>query len=167
MGKFVLVVLGIYILYYAGNIIYDLYIKKEKVEEPEEQVLTIDGIETEENVSNIQIDDVEEINSAQNTQEEYESDYNGDDDKSQHTQQINIETIKQKHEAENELENYTTDENKDESDTESIEIQEEPIVKKGFGKLFSPFDIKQMIQNAETKVTIADVKDGYAFYNLG
>lgn len=66
MRDFIIIVLALYILYYAGNIVYDLFIKKSKVdEEQEEQIINIEGIDTEEIVSNIKIDDVEELNTPQ------------------------------------------------------------------------------------------------------
>lgn len=66
MRDFIIIVLALYILYYAGNIVYDLFIKKSKVdEEQEEQIINIEGIDMEENVSNIKIDDVEELNTPQ------------------------------------------------------------------------------------------------------
>ena len=93
MGKFVTILIILYVLYYAGNIIYDLYIKKEKVEEVEEEVVSIDGLETQEDIKQVKIDDVENRNDVSSKEEElYEADYNGND-----THKFNMEALKRKH----------------------------------------------------------------------
>lgn len=65
MTKFVIIVVVIYVFYYAGNIIYDLYFKKTKLpnEDENKEEFSIKHI-TEDDVKNIDIDDVENIETS-------------------------------------------------------------------------------------------------------
>ena len=65
MTKIIITILAIYLFYYAGNIIYDLYFKKdnsEKKEEIEEFSLNEFAENNNDKVQDIRIDDVENIN---------------------------------------------------------------------------------------------------------
>jgi superfamily II helicase len=65
MTKIIITILAIYLFYYAGNIIYDLYFKKdnsEKKEEIEEFSLNEFAEYNNDKVQDIRIDDVENIN---------------------------------------------------------------------------------------------------------
>lgn len=165
MGRFVLIVLGVYLLYYAVNIIYDLYIKKEKVEDSEEEVITLDGIDTEENISNIEIDDVEEMNMPQNfsNEEMYATDEDTDDERTVK----DISKLKNKYQEELELDQITQGK-KTEEKVENLEIknEENSKTKKGFRKLPTPLDVQNILKQASSKIFIVGVEDGYACYNL-
>ncbi|MGA9212960.1 hypothetical protein [Kaistella sp.] len=65
MTKFAAIVIAIYFLYYVGNVIYDLFLKKEitvKNEETEEFSLMEFSEEYEDDVKDIGIEDVENLN---------------------------------------------------------------------------------------------------------
>ena len=65
MGKFTIIIIIFYILYYAGNIIYDLFLKNETVvknEETEEFSLMEFSEEHKDDVKDIGIEDVENLN---------------------------------------------------------------------------------------------------------
>lgn len=162
MGRFVLIVLGVYLLYYAVNIIYDLYIKKEKVEDSEEEVITLDGIDTEENISNIEIDDVEEMNMPQNfsNEEMYDIDEDTDDERTVK----DISKLKNKYQEELELDPITQDKKTEEN--LEIKNEENSKTKKGFRKLPTPLDVQNILKQASSKIFIVGVEDGYACYNL-
>lgn len=139
MGKFVTILIILYVLYYAGNIIYDLYIKKEKVEKVEEEVFSIDGLETQEDIKQVKIDDVENRNDVSSKEEElYEADYNGND-----TPQFNMEALKRKHEEERE-----------------IAKKENPL------KKIEPKDFQKLIHNASSKIRTEKEVDGYPIMNF-
>ncbi len=65
MGKFTIVVLALYILYYGGNIIYDLFLKKQNAVKPDdEEVFAIADIASKERpeIATVGIEDAENLN---------------------------------------------------------------------------------------------------------
>ena len=70
MTTFFQIVIIVYILYYAGNILYDLYFKKEKlpIEEEDKQEFSLSGIGQETKVTNIDFSDVEEMATSSSTE---------------------------------------------------------------------------------------------------
>ena len=70
MTIFFQIVIITYLLYYSGNIIYDLYFKKEKqaVEEEDKQEFSLSGIGQETKVINIDFSDVEEMATSSSTE---------------------------------------------------------------------------------------------------
>ncbi|MCJ8154101.1 hypothetical protein MKJ01_10055 [Chryseobacterium sp. SSA4.19] len=65
MIKIFLIILAIYLLYYAGNIVYDLFLKKDglaKQSESEEYALTAFAEENTNQIKAVSIDDVEHLN---------------------------------------------------------------------------------------------------------
>jgi hypothetical protein len=68
MNKIMISIITVYLLYYAGNMIYDLYLKKDnskKQDDTEEYSLKefVDGNADE--ITEVSIDDVENINTPQ------------------------------------------------------------------------------------------------------
>ena len=64
MGKFTLAVIALYILYYSGNIIYDLFLKKQNtVKTDDEEVLAIAEIASQEQpeIATVGIEDAENL----------------------------------------------------------------------------------------------------------
>lgn len=70
MTTFFQIVIIVYILYYAGNILYDLYFKKEKlpIEEEGKQEFSLSGIGQKTKVTNIDFSDVEEMATSSSTE---------------------------------------------------------------------------------------------------
>lgn len=71
MLKYSLILIGIYVLYYAGNIVYDLFLKKEKtaVTDESEEFSLVSFAKTESPPeSRIEIDDVENIRTPKSFQ---------------------------------------------------------------------------------------------------
>ena len=69
MTTFFQIVIITYLLYYSGNILYDLYFKKEKlpIEEEDKQEFSLSRIGQETKVTNIDFSDVEEIATSSST----------------------------------------------------------------------------------------------------
>jgi hypothetical protein len=62
MLKYSLILIGIYVLYYGGNIVYDLFLKKRKQPLPMKEFSLVSFAKTESPPeSRIEIDDVENI----------------------------------------------------------------------------------------------------------
>jgi len=70
MTTFFQIVIIVYILYYAGNILYNLYFKKEKfpIEEEGKQEFSLSGIGQKTKVTNIDFSDVEEMATSSSTE---------------------------------------------------------------------------------------------------
>lgn len=65
MAKFLMILFFLYVIYYAGNIVYDLFIKKDTSTETEESdVFSITEFEEENrgDITNVGIEDVENLN---------------------------------------------------------------------------------------------------------
>lgn len=115
MLKYSLILIGIYILYYAGNIVYDLFLKKEKtvVTDESEEFSLISFAKTESPPeSRIEIDDVENIRTPKSFQK-----INSpiSIDPSTVFEQPDLEEMRRKFEAEEELDgNFPSPESKQE-----------------------------------------------------
>lgn len=73
-SNFIMAVFTIYIVYYAGNILYDTFIKKEKNnEEDDEEVVVLDEMESPQEVivHNDEIPSQENSNQLSNKEEDY------------------------------------------------------------------------------------------------
>ena len=175
MLKYSLILLGAYLLYYAGNIVYDLFLKKEKTlhTDATEEFSLADFAESESlPPSSIGIEDVENIRTpksflkseipisqAQNTFEE-----NSD-----------LEELRRRFESEQDLDGFDNDEEAVKSTTENTEvvqsknnenyqnqIQEEQassIQKSNRNKWH------QLLNLAETSVQMISHNDGYKIYH--
>ena len=175
MLKYSLILLGAYFLYYAGNIVYDLFLKKERTihTDATEEFSLADFVQSESlPPSSIGIEDVENIRTpksflkseiptaqAQNTFEE-----NPD-----------LEELRIRFESEQDLDGFDNDEEAVKSTTENTEaiqsknnenhqnqIQEEPassIQKSNRNKWH------QLLNLAETSVQMISHNDGYKIYH--
>lgn len=175
MLKYSLILLGAYFLYYAGNIVYDLFLKKEKTLHTDvtEEFSLADFVESESlPPSSIGIEDVENIRTpksflkseipiyqAQNTFEE-----NPD-----------LEELRRRFESEQDIDGFDNDEEPVKNTTENTEaiqsknnenyqnqIQEEQassIQKSNRNKWH------QLLNLAETSVQMISHNDGYKIYH--
>lgn len=100
MGKVFGIIAVIYILYYAGNIVYDLFIKKDNTVEAEQSDDFAIG-EIPDNMQNIEIDDVENIRTP-NSFNTMNNDAEEDDDGV-----ASEESWKKKYEEENNINNLS------------------------------------------------------------
>jgi len=173
MTKIIISIISVYLLYYAGNIIYDLFLKKDiskNQDETEEYSLNdfLDNNTTE--IKEVSIDDVENINTpnAFNKKElspvrEEEQDENRD-----------LEYWRNKFESENNIdsfdERFEIDEHQKETEDiatlDEIEnIPQEPIE----DQLPSKYELYQkqfyqFLNLAETSVQVLADRDGYKVY---
>ena len=175
MSKYSLILLGAYFLYYAGNIVYDLFLKKEKTvyTDATEEFSLADFAQSESLPrSSIGIEDVENIRTpksflkseipisqAQNTFEE----------------NPNLEELRRRFESEQDIDGFNNDEESVKNTTENTEviqsknkenhqdqIQEETsssIQKSNRNKWH------QLLNLAETSVQMISHNDGYKIYH--
>jgi hypothetical protein len=193
MIKISLCILAVYLMYYAGNIAYDLFLKKEKgtsQEETEEFSLSEISEQYEDLTKNIGIEDVENLNTPKSFQKnQIHSDFTEGKDERQ-----NLEYLRELFESEKDLDeannapkkDYAENENQSYSEkTESSEIhldqsettateqesqqpieefQQNRILDKKNEKTSKTNDWKKMLNLSETMVQLVANHNGYKTY---
>jgi hypothetical protein len=193
MIKISLCILAVYLFYYAGNIAYDLFLKKEKgtsQEETEEFSLSEISEQYEDLTKNIGIEDVENLNTPKSFQKnQIHSDFTEGKDERQ-----NLEYLRELFESEQDLDepdnpskkDYAENENQSYSEkTESNEIhldqsettateqesqqpieefQQNRISDNKDEKTSKANDWKKMLNLSETMVQLVANENGYKTY---
>ena len=159
--KFIPIILGLYFLYYVGMVIYDLFLKKEKVVEAEnsEQNYSISDFaqQNKETPVVVGIEDVENIRTPKSYEEIQEPFLSAIDENQ------DIEKLKNKYEDENKLEEEEMEiaENKTESE-EQTENKNPSIADKPISNL----KIKDILNHINTKVKMVANYDGQKVYHI-
>lgn len=159
--KFIPIILGLYFLYYVGMVIYDLFLKKEKVVEAEnsEQDYSISDFaqQNKETPVVVGIEDVENIRTPKSYEEIQEPFLSATDENQ------DIEKLKSKYEDENKLEEEEMEiaENKTESE-EQTENKNPSIADKPISNL----KIKDILNHINTKVKMVANYDGQKVYHI-
>lgn len=173
MTKIIITILAIYLFYYAGNIIYDLYFKKdnsEKKEEIQEFSLNEFAENNNDKVQDIRIDDVENINVPSSFNSKELSIIKQEQDESR-----DLSYFRKKFESEEDIDAfYLYDKNTEEHleqnelsavSTEETVPQEKPAEKTQ--ELQKTFHEKflQILNLAETSVQLISNKEGHKVYH--
>lgn len=159
--KFIPIILGLYFLYYVGMVIYDLFLKKEKVVEAEnsEQNYSISDFaqQNRETPVVVGIEDVENIRTPKSYEEIQEPFLSATDENQ------DIEKLKNKYEDENKLEEEEMEiaENKIEP-----EVQTENKNPSIADKPISNLKIKDILNHINTKVKMVANYDGQKVYHI-
>jgi len=159
--KFIPIILGLYFLYYVGMVIYDLFLKKEKVVEAEnsEQNYSISDFaqQNKETPVVVGIEDVENIRTPKSYEEIQEPFLSATDENQ------DIEKLKSKYEEENNLEEEEMEiaENKIEP-----EVQTENKNPSIADKPISNLKIKDILNHINTKVKMVANYDGQKVYHI-
>lgn len=159
--KFIPIILGLYFLYYVGMVIYDLFLKKEKVVEAEnsEQNYSISDFaqQNKETPVVVGIEDVENIRTPKSYEETQEPFISATDENQ------DIEKLKSKYEEENKLDEEEMEiaENKTESE-EQTENKNPSIADKPISNL----KIKDILNHINTKVKMVANYDGQKVYHI-
>lgn len=165
MIKICITILAVYLLYYAVNIVYDLYLKKEAStlhDEDEEYSLTLFEEQNANKVKVVSIDDVEPLNTSNSfkskelfplaEEELYES--------------LNLDYYRTKFEFEQDIDDFEYDfkikEEKKDNVTEG-NAQSEPEKEDAALKLKQQFN--QFLNLAETHVQVLLDRDGFKVYH--
>ncbi|HCD9233398.1 TPA: hypothetical protein NEG48_000356 [Elizabethkingia anophelis] len=151
MEKIVIIITVLYLLYYGGNIIYDLFLKKEIIvitDETEEFTLSDFAEKNKEEIQGVGIEDVENLNTPKSfsTNSEAISVKNESPE-----ERPDIDRWREKFEAEEDIDQY-------DSLTKAIPNQpeEKPISKNT--------DWKKMLNLAETSVQVVANIEGHKVY---
>lgn len=181
MLKISLAILMVYLLYYAGNILYDVFLKKgnkDKTEELEE--FSLSEISNEKEVSNIRIEDVENLNTPKSFNKSPIQKVNNENTE----ERPSLEQLRQLFEAEQDLdgENFTQEnssENKNQTSTEEQgfskqnDKKEQPDTNKvtsvnstdKSNNAVHSKDWKTLLNLSETLVQLVANHDGYKVYH--
>ena len=153
--KFIPIILGLYFLYYVGMVIYDLFLKKEKVVEAEnsEQNYSISDFaqQNKETPVVVGIEDVENIRTPKSYEEIQEPFLSATDENQ------DIEKLKNKYEDENKLEEEEMEIAEEQTESKNPSIADKPI---------SNLKIKDILNHINTKVKMVANYDGQKVYHI-
>jgi hypothetical protein len=153
--KFIPIILGLYFLYYVGMVIYDLFLKKEKVVEAEnsEQNYSISDFaqQNKETPVVVGIEDVENIRTPKSYEEIQEPFLSATDENQ------DIEKLKNKYEDENKLEEEEMEIAEEQTENKNPSIADKPI---------SNLKIKDILNHINTKVKMVANYDGQKVYHI-
>lgn len=164
MIKIFLTILSVYLIYYAGNILYDLFLKKdqsENIDDTEEYFLSGLKENNTDGVKAITIDDVENINTPDSfTQKEPFPVTEEDDEESR-----DPEYWRSKFESENDIDEFDElSESKENAGTSAVnpveKTQNADTDEHSYYKQFYQF-----LNMAETTVQVLADRDGYKVYH--
>ncbi|MDR7693404.1 hypothetical protein PG593_03555 [Riemerella anatipestifer] len=154
MGKSFLIILGLYLLYYTGNIIYDLFLKKEEVIETENSEQSFSLSELAEQNQNtpisVGIEDVETLSTPKSFEkEEY-------DFLSINQEPKNLEELQKKYEDENQL--YEEDKTHlGEQSEEKQSIVDKPI---------KSLRLQDIVNDINTRIKLVANYEGQKVYHI-
>ena len=173
MTKIIITILAIYLFYYAGNIIYDLYFKKdnsEKKEEIEEFSLNEFAENNNDKVQDIRIDDVENINVPSSFNSKELSIIKQEKDESR-----DHSYFRKKFEYEEDIDAFYLDDKNTEEHLEQNELSsvstEETVPQEKLAEttpqVFKTYQEKffQILNLAETSVQLISNKEGHKVYH--
>lgn len=153
--KFIPIILGLYFLYYVGMVIYDLFLKKEKVVDAEnsEQNYSISDFaqQNKETPVVVGIEDVENIRTPKSYEEIQEPFLSATDENQ------DIEKLKNKYEDENKLEEEEMEIAEEQTENKNPSIADKPI---------SNLKIKDILNHINTKVKMVANYDGQKVYHI-
>ena len=158
MGKFLIIIGIIYFLYYAGMIIYDLFIKKEVVVNPDDtQVFSVGDYaeENREELKAVEIEDVENINTPKSY---IKKEVSRVDETTEEAP--DIDELRKKFEAEENIDFETSREE---------DIQKEEIIESvpQNGKVDTKkSNFHELLNLAETQVQVVASQDGRKIYQV-
>ncbi len=166
MIKISLCILAVYLLYYSGNILYDLFLKKEKevrTDEMEEFSLSEISEQYEAAAINMEIEDVENLSTPKSfNKNRIHSDFGGKDERQ------DLEHLRKQYEAEQDLEPQMEDKTEN---TEYLASKDEIDIQLESSKdLVSSIQKSnkdkwhQLLNLAETSVQLIANQDGCKIY---
>lgn len=191
MIKIFLTILSIYLLYYAGNIVYDLFLKKDnalKEDEAKEYALAALTEQDKAEIKAVSIDDVEHLNTPNsfNTKELFSS--NGEEPVEPH----DLDHWRQKFESEQDIDTFETRSKINGHSTDPKEISQHNLVEREVIRITEKTELKdsnsnndsshseqnkedpalklkqqfnQFLSLAETQVQVLSDRDGFKVYH--
>lgn len=177
MIKIITTIIAVYLLYYAGNMVYDLFLKKDNSGRPEEteEYSLMEFSEKDKNeIQQVGIDDVENINTPSSfNKKDLSSDSQDEQDEIR-----DLEHFRKKFESEQDIDDFNTapqiieksvEINKNETaDLDSIQTQDGQHEENKETNSLNRYSYHQQFKNflnlAETNVQVLSNRDGYKVY---
>lgn len=156
MLKYSLILLGTYFLYYAGNIVYDLFVKKERIvqtDESEEFSLAELGQADTQPVSQIGIEDVENIKTPKSY---LKRELHPTENPTSFEENPDLEELRRKFEAEQDIDEDIPVQNEIKEEDETSEKKETKSRKNLW---------KELLNLSETTVQLVANYDGQKVYH--
>ncbi|MDO4881145.1 MAG: hypothetical protein Q3983_07680 [Capnocytophaga sp.] len=155
MGTFIQIVILAYLLYYSGNILYDIFIRKPKkpIDEQDKEEFSLGEI-VKPKVVNVELDDVEQMN-TNSTMEIEEEELFGNSSGENDT---NLDALKEKFEQEEQL--TTNAKNTSIPTSSKIKMNEDEVKEKNKQK------IQEMMRQAQTQVQVVGMIDDEKIYAI-
>lgn len=170
MAKFSIILLVLYVIYYAGNILYDLFIKKgHSLITEESDVFSLSDFEEQNrsDVTTVGIEDVENLNTPRSFNKK---EFPINDKPSQERQ--NIDVLRQRFESEQDIDsfdpsaiNHNNEEEKYQSEIHEDEEIESPKEDKVLAKKANKEMFDDFLNLAETLVQLVSNNKGHKVYN--
>ena len=170
MAKFIIILLVLYVIYYTGNIVYDLFIKKDNSLITEESdVFSLSDFEEQNrsDVTTVGIEDVENLNTPRSFNKK---EFPINDKPSQERQ--NIDVLRQRFESEQDIDsfdpsaiNQNNEEEKYQSEIHEDEEIESPKEDKVLAKKANKEMFDDFLNLAETLVQLVSNNKGHKVYN--
>ena len=172
MTKFVIIVLFTYVVYYLGNIIYDLYLKKDtkmKTGDSEEFSLSEFADENYPLIKDIGIEDVENLNTPKSfSKNEFGTNLNIEESNNND----NLDSWRDKFEKEQDIDDFEDDSEKpseDEKEVSFFKLETSNEVANNSEHSVrneKKPSIKDILKEATTKIQVVENIDGYKTYHL-
>ena len=170
MAKFIIILLALYVIYYTGNIVYDLFIKKgNSLITEESDVFSITEFEEQnrDDVTSVGIEDVENLNTPKSFNKK---EFPINDKPSQERQ--NIDVLRQRFESEQDIDSFdpsAINHNNEEEEYQSEIHDDKEIESPKEDKVLAKKANKEMFDNflnlAETLVQLVSNNKGHKVYN--
>lgn len=175
MTKFLIILLALYVLYYVGNIVYDLFLnKKSTLVTEESDVFSLAEFEEQnrDDVTTVGIEDVENLNTPKSfNRKEFPI------DKEQSEEREDIEVWRQRFEAEQNIDSFNSDsvktkvlDNLSEEENAIEKVETEILSVEDFRESnevvqkVNKIDWQKMLNDAETMVQMVSNTKGHKVY---
>lgn len=174
MGKITIIILAIYLLYYAGNIIYDLFIKKEIIKEEKDSNEFSLEIETEDyQPTKVFQEEVESLSTPASYEyresftDEFETDYDESelkDLKDKYLKELQIEGFEDKQNESGKIPEEASEQEPEKEIIEELEVQIQKEKQQEDEKRRFRKNMIALLEEAETNVEVTLSVDGRKIY---
>ena len=170
MAKFIIILLALYVIYYTGNIVYDLFIKKgNSLITEENDVFSITEFEeqTRDDITTVGIEDVENLNTPKSFNKR---EFPINEESSEERQ--NIDVLRERFESEQNIDSFdpsAINQNNEEEDIQSETPDDEEIESQKEDKVLAIKANRERFHDflnlAETLVQLVSNNKGHKVYN--
>jgi len=168
MIKYSLILLAAYVLYYAGNIVYDLFLKKEKITEVDiTEEFSLADISKSDNQSSVQVG-IEDVENIKTPKSYLKKEINPAQNPSSFEENPSLDELRKRFESEQDIDEiFPTQKNSEtESEKESENKEEKDSEKPSDKEDFSNQNINKTDENSKRKAMVKKENQWKDFLNL-